>query len=66
MCKPINIYHAWNISIFDDGFEVRGVFLDISKAFGKVWHDGLIYELKQNGVVGDLLDTLTNFLKEKV
>ena len=50
---------------FDDGFEVRGVFLDISKAFDKVWHDGLIYKLKQNGVAGDLLDTLTNFLKER-
>ena len=50
---------------FDDGFEVRGVFLDISKAFDKVWHDGLIYKLKQNGVAGDLLDTLTNFLNER-
>ena len=42
---------------FDDGFEVRGVFLDIPKAFDKVWHNGLIYKLKQNGVAGDLLDT---------
>ena len=42
---------------FDDGFEVRAVFLDISKAFDKVWHNGLIYKLKQNGVAGDLLDT---------
>ena len=25
---------------FDDGFEVRGVFLDISKASDKVWHEG--------------------------
>ena len=50
---------------FDDGFEVRGVFLDISKAFDKVWHDGLMYKLKQNGVACDLLDTLTNFLKER-
>ena len=41
---------------FDDGYEVRGVFLDISKAFDKVWHNGLIYKLKQNGVSGDLLN----------
>ena len=27
---------------FDDGFEVRSDFLDISKAFDKVWHDGII------------------------
>ena len=30
---------------FDDGYEVRGVFFDISKAFYKVWHNGLIYKL---------------------
>ena len=29
---------------FDDGFEVRGVFLVISKAFYKVWHNSLIYK----------------------
>ena len=51
---------------FDDGFEVRGVFfLDISKAFDKVWKNGLIYELKLNRIAGELLDTLTNFLKER-
>ena len=33
---------------FDDVLEVRGVFLDISKIFDKVWHEGLIYKLKQN------------------
>ena len=31
----------------DNGFEVRGVFLDIPKAFGKVWHEGLILRLNQ-------------------
>ena len=47
---------------FDDGYEVRGVFLDISKAFDKVWHNGLIYKLKQNGVSGNLLNLIIDFL----
>ena len=38
---------------FDGGLEVTGVFLDISKAFDKLWHQGLIFKLKQNGISGD-------------
>ena len=34
---------------------VRSVYLNISKAFERVWHDGLIYKLKRCGVSGDLL-----------
>ena len=30
--------------------EKRGVFFYISKTFDKVYHNGPIYELKQNGV----------------
>ena len=29
------------LTSFDNGLEVRGVFLDISKAFDRMWHDGL-------------------------
>ena len=50
---------------FDDGFEVRGVFLDISKAFDKVWHEGLIFKLKQNGISGNLLNLLCDFLRNR-
>ena len=50
---------------FDDGFEVRGVFLDISKAFDKVWHEGLIFKLKQNGISGNLLNLLCGFLRNR-
>ena len=50
---------------FDSGFEVRGVFLDTSKAFDKVWHKSLIHKLKQNGLEGNLLHTLANFLKDR-
>ena len=34
----------------DEGFEVRRVFLDISKASDKVWHEGLLLRLNQNSI----------------
>ena len=35
-----NIYKT-----LDDGLEIRVVFLGVSNAFVKVWHDGLIFKL---------------------
>ena len=46
---------------FDDNLEVRAVFLDISKAFDKFWHKGLIFKLKQNGISDKIL-IITDFL----
>ena len=34
---------------------MRGTFLDISKAFDKVWHKGLIFKLKTYCVEANLL-----------
>ena len=47
---------------FDDGWEVRGVSLDISKAFDKVWHQGVLFKLKQNRISGNLLKVMEDFL----
>ena len=52
-------------SSFDDNYEVRGVLLDISKAFNKVWHEGIIHKLKRNRIPGNLLRLLTDFLKNR-
>ena len=48
-----------------DGYEVRGAFLDISKTFDKICHQGLHYKLRQNGISGELLNTLTDFLDNR-
>ena len=45
-----------------NSLEVRSVYLDISKAFDKVWHEGLVFKLMQNGVEGDLLTLIKNYL----
>ena len=49
---------------FDDGEEIRAVFLDISRAFDRVWHEGIIFKLKQMGVEGDALNIIRSFLAD--
>ena len=51
--------------VLDDGLEVRVVFLDISKAFNKAWHEGLIHKLRRNGIYGNLLQLSINFLDSR-
>ena len=37
----------------------------MSKAFDKVWHPGLIFKLKQNGINGKSLDILEHYLTDR-
>ncbi len=41
------------------------VFCDISKAFDRVWHKGLLFKLEQSGINGDLLKWIENYLTNR-
>ena len=56
------IHHAFDNT---QSLEFRAIFLDISKAFDKVWHDGLIFKMRQNGVSGQLLNVFQDYLKNR-
>ena len=45
------IYKSFN---YNPSVDITGVFLDISKAFDKVWYDGLIFTLQTYGIDGKL------------
>ena len=43
----------------------RAVALDISKAFGRVWHAGLLHKLKSCGISGQIFDLISSFLSNR-
>ena len=49
----------------DNGKEVRVFFLDITKAFDRVWHKGLLHKLKTIGISGNLLNWFANYLSNR-
>lgn len=55
-----NIYKG-----LDDKKDVCMVFLDISKAFDRVYHEGLIFKLKQLGIEGNLLNWIRSYLTNR-
>ena len=46
----------------DEGLEFRMIFFDISKAFDRVWHKGLIFKLQAAGIGGKLLSWFSDYL----
>ena len=54
--QPLSITHAiFKALDCNSPLDVRSVILDISKAFDRVWHDGLIYILKNVAFQDDFL-----------
>ena len=41
------------------------VFLDISRAFDRVWHEGLIFKLKEIGIEGEYINIVKDFLADR-
>ena len=62
--QVIEVYHKF-CSAIDKNKEVRVVFLDISKAFDRVWHLGLLSKLNSCGISGKMLDWFCNYLTDR-
>ena len=58
------LYHTF-CEALDNKKEVHIVFCDISKAFDRVWHEGLIFKLKKMGIHGRLLQWFMDYLSER-
>ena len=41
------------------------VTLDVSKAFDRVWHAGLLHKLKSYGISGQIFDLISSFLSNR-
>ncbi len=60
----VHLYHVF-CEALNKGKEIRVVFCDISKAFDKVWHRGLIHKLKSAGIRGKLLSWFISYLENR-
>ena len=49
----------------DEREDTALIMLDISKAFDKVWHPGLLFKLKQLGISGSLLRWFESYLTNR-
>ena len=58
-------HEIFSASDCNPSLEVRAVFLDISKAFDKVWHEGLLFKMEQYGINGSLLSLIKSFLNNR-
>ena len=58
------LYHVFSKAL-NDKKDVRIVFCDVSKAFDRVWHDGLLYKCAKIVIEGKLLEFCKNLLSDR-
>ena len=51
--------------VFNRSGVTRAVALDMSKAFDRVWHAGLLHKLKSYGILGEMFDLISSFLSNR-
>ena len=59
----VHLYHSMS-EAFDKGLKVQMVFGDISKAFEKVLHTGILFKQKTMGITEELLKWISNYLSD--
>ena len=60
----LKVFDDWTQSI-DGGYPVDALYLDLKKAFDSVPHQRLLLKLKSNGISGNVLKWITNFLTNR-
>ena len=60
----VDIYNTF-CKALDEGKEVRAIFCDISKAFDRVWHKGLLFKLRAAGISCSFLNWFADYLNDR-
>ena len=59
------MHHIYANFDHNPSLEETGNFLDISKAFDKIWHEALLNKLESLGISGNLLNLFCSFLNDR-
>ena len=64
LLTPLHTYHKICEAV-DKGKEIRAVFCDISKAFDRVWHKGILYKLRCMGCSNRVVKWFESYLSQR-
>ena len=62
LCDLLTVVSDQIARNFNRSEVTRVVALDISKAFDRVWHTGLLHKLKSHGISGQIFGLISSFL----